>query len=411
MNSADVLIVGCGIQGATMALCAARRGLRPLVLERDRPASGATGNSFGIVHGGLRYLQSLELARWARSRRQQKWLLDAFPALVRPLACTMPLYRRRLRSPSLFEAAFLTDRALGALVGRHRTLPADRVIRNGAFEGAKIVKQGGLVGAAVWHDAAIADARALVDAILSQAGGGADIVRAHLEVESLILEKGRLAGLRATDLHNGRQVVLAAPTVVLCAGAGSRDLAARLDRDEPRLSSAVLGFNLLLDLDAGLSSAIAVSPDPGRGRSYFLRPTPDGLLAGTFYLPCPVAASTEVPAQAVAEFLGELDRCIPDLRPSKATVRKVMAGLLPDADGTGRTLKSDDFFWDHGKTGGPHSLYTVLGTKLTTAEALSNHAANRIWPGRPASSAMSAHDTFRRNGDAGVAREEAAHGG
>jgi len=409
MNSADVLIVGCGMQGATMALCAARRGLRPLILERDRPASGATGNSFGIVHGGLRYLQSLDLVRWAQSRQQQQWLLDAYPALVRPLACTMPLYRGRLRSPSLFKAAFLADRALGALVGRRRTLPGGRVIRGGDFGGAKIVAQRGLLGAAVWHDAAITDARALLDAILSQAGGG-DIVRAPLEVESLILAKGRLAGLHATDRRNGRQVAFAAPTVVLCAGGGSRDLASRLDHAEPRLSCAVLGFNLLLDLDAGLSAAIAVSPDPGRGRSYFLRPTPDGLLAGTFYLPRPDAASTEVPAQAVAEFLGELDCCIPDLRPSKATVRKVMSGLLPDADGTGSTLRSDDFFWDHGKTGGPHGLYTVLSTKLTTAQALSDRAASHIWPGRPVSDAMSARDAFRCTGDAGVAREEAARG-
>jgi glycerol-3-phosphate dehydrogenase len=300
MSSADVLIVGCGMQGATMGLCAARRGLKPLILERDQPASGATGNSFGIVHGGLRYLQSLELARWSRSRQQQQWFLDTFPALVRPLACTMPLYRGRLRSPSLFKAAFLADRALAALIGRHRSLPTDRVIRGGGFEGAEIVVQRGLLGAAVWHDATITGAHALVDAILSQAGGGISIVRAPLEVNGLILERGRLAGLRAADLTNGRQVAFAAPTVVLCAGAASRDLAARLDRDEPRLSSAVLGFNLLLDLDAGLSSAMAVSPDPGRGRSYFLRPTPDGLLAGTYYLPRPNAASTEVPAQAIA---------------------------------------------------------------------------------------------------------------
>jgi glycerol-3-phosphate dehydrogenase len=88
-----------------------------------------------------------------------------------------------------------------------------------------------------------------------------------------------------------------------------------------------------------------------------------------------------------------------------------MSGLLPDTDGTGRALRSDDFFWDHGKTGGPHGLYTVLGTKLTTAQALSDRAASRIWPGRRVSGALSAHDAFRRTGDAGVAREEAAHGG
>jgi glycerol-3-phosphate dehydrogenase len=323
----------------------------------------------------------------------------------------MPLYRGRLRSPALFEAAFLMDRALAALVGRDRALPVGRVIRNVRFDGAEIVPPHGLVGAAVWYDAAITDARALVSAILSQAGGGENIVREGLEVEGIILDKGRLIGARASNRDNGREVTFTAPTVVICAGASCRTLASRLDRDEPRLSSAVLGFNLLLDLDVELSSAVALSPDPGRGRSYFLRRTPDGLLAGTFYLPRPNATTPEVPPQKIAQFLDELDRCIPGLRPSKATIRKVMSGLLPDTDGSGRALRSDDFFWDHGRTGGPKGLYTVLGTKLTTAQALSDYAANRIWPGKLVSAASSAHGGFKHNGAARVAPEEAAHGG
>lgn len=408
MSSADVLIVGCGIQGATMAHCAARRGLKPLILERDQPAAGATGNSFGIIHGGLRYLQSLDLARWARSRRQQTWFLDTFPTLVRPLACTMPLYRARLRSPALFEAAFLMDRALAMMVGQHRILPRGRVVRNGAFDAGEIIPQQGLAGAVVWYDAAVTDARALVDAILFQAGEGSNIVCAGVDVQGAMLDKGRLIGVRARNRDSGRQVEFMAPTVVLCAGAGSRKLASLLDRDQPRLSSAVLGFNLLLDLDVRFSSAIAVSPDPGRGRSYFLRPTPEGLLAGTYYLPHLDGTTLSDPPQQIAEFLSELDRCVPSLGLSKAIVRKVMSGLLPDTDGTGRTLRSDDFFWNHGKTGGPKGLYTLFGTKLTTAYALSNYAASRIWPGRRV---LAAHRVFKHGSTVEVTQKEAARGG
>jgi glycine/D-amino acid oxidase-like deaminating enzyme len=64
MNSADVLVVGCRMQGAGMALCAARLGLRPLVLERNRPTSGPEevsaseaagnpGNRHPQAYGGL----------------------------------------------------------------------------------------------------------------------------------------------------------------------------------------------------------------------------------------------------------------------------------------------------------------------------------------------------------------------
>jgi hypothetical protein len=88
-----------------------------------------------------------------------------------------------------------------------------------------------------------------------------------------------------------------------------------------------------------------------------------------------------------------------------------MSGLLPDTDGTGRRLRSGDVFLDHGRAGGPKGLYTLLGTKLTTAQALSEYAASRIWPGRPVSACSSAHGIFEPNSAAGVAPEEPAHGG
>jgi sarcosine oxidase subunit beta len=45
----DVIIVGAGITGASIAFHLAERGLRPLVIEREHAASGATGKSSGLV--------------------------------------------------------------------------------------------------------------------------------------------------------------------------------------------------------------------------------------------------------------------------------------------------------------------------------------------------------------------------
>jgi glycerol-3-phosphate dehydrogenase len=381
VTSADVIIVGCGVQGATMALCAAQRGLKPLILERARPAAGATGNSMRIVHGGLRYLQSLDIARWRRSWRQQEWLLQNFPDLIRPLRCVMPLYRGRVRSPSLFQAAFAADRTLSKLAGRSSVLPSNRVIRGGAFAGCEIVPADDLVGAAIWYDATFDDAPALVRAILERAGGEADMVRSGVEVRHAIIEGSRLRGVRATDQGTDREVVFNAPAVVLCCGASNHALAARMGRVEPRLSCATLGFNLMFDINVEFSGAIAVSPDPGRGRSYFLRGVKGGLLAGTCYVPLSHrSAACPTPAE-VTEFVRILARCAPGLGIDRANVSAVSAGLLPDRDGTGRRLASRRRFLDFGQSGGPNGLYALLGTKLTTAQALSEYAASRIWPG------------------------------
>src|SRR4029434_1845242 len=110
---------------------------------------------------------------------------------------------------------------------------------------------------------------------------------------------------------------------------------------------------LMFDINVEFSGAIAVSPDPGRGRSYFLRRVEEGLLAGTCYVPLSHrSASCPTPAE-VTEFGRILARCAPGLGIDRANVRAVSVGLLPDRDGTGRRLASRRQFLDFGRSGGP----------------------------------------------------------
>jgi sarcosine oxidase subunit beta len=48
-ETADVIVVGAGVQGASLAFQLARRGARVIVLERETVAAGATGRSSGFV--------------------------------------------------------------------------------------------------------------------------------------------------------------------------------------------------------------------------------------------------------------------------------------------------------------------------------------------------------------------------
>jgi len=49
VETADAIIIGAGVQGASLAFHLAERGMRPLVLERATVAAGATGRSSGVV--------------------------------------------------------------------------------------------------------------------------------------------------------------------------------------------------------------------------------------------------------------------------------------------------------------------------------------------------------------------------
>ncbi|MCA9564346.1 MAG: FAD-dependent oxidoreductase, partial [Myxococcales bacterium] len=52
----DLIVIGGGINGAGIARDAAQRGLSVVLFERSDFGAGATGNSSGMIHGGIRYL-------------------------------------------------------------------------------------------------------------------------------------------------------------------------------------------------------------------------------------------------------------------------------------------------------------------------------------------------------------------
>ena len=62
----DVLVVGGGIYGLTIAYDAAQRGLSVALIERDDFGSGTSFNHLRTIHGGLRYLQTLDIRARAR---------------------------------------------------------------------------------------------------------------------------------------------------------------------------------------------------------------------------------------------------------------------------------------------------------------------------------------------------------
>src|SRR5882757_7910904 len=93
----DVLVVGGGIYGLTIAYDAAQRGLSVALVEGNDFGSGASFNHLRTIHGGLRYLQSLDLSRARESIRERRTIARIAPQAVRPLPFAVPLYRSLTR--------------------------------------------------------------------------------------------------------------------------------------------------------------------------------------------------------------------------------------------------------------------------------------------------------------------------
>src|SRR5690242_8956929 len=127
----DVLVVGGGIQGLTIACDAAQRGLAVALVERDDFGSGSSFNHLRTIHGGLRYLQSLDFSRARESMRERRTVARIAPHTVRPLPFALPLYRSLTRGRLAMRAGFVLDRIVSAGrnagVSESHRLPAGRV--------------------------------------------------------------------------------------------------------------------------------------------------------------------------------------------------------------------------------------------------------------------------------------------
>ena len=387
----DLVVVGGGAYGAFTALEAARRGLRPLLLERADFGGATSRNSLRIVHGGLRYLQSLDLRRFRRSVRERRWMLRTFPDLVRPLRCVMPLDGRGLRRPAVLRAALAANDLLSAR--RNRGLLPDRRIPGGRVLGADATRElvpevprEGLRGGAVWHDAEMVDASRLLMEVLRWATARGAVCLNYTEAEKLLVDGGAVRGVAARDRLAGESVRFRSRRVVNCAGPWAGAVARRFDREVPDLFRPSIAFNLLLEHPLRAEATVAATP-PGRGaRTYFVRPWRGMALAGTFHAPRPPdATGADVRDDEVEAFLDDLRAALPGFDPRAGDVREVLAGLLPASEAGTAELERSPRIHDHGAAGGPAGLFSVRGVKYTTARRVAEETLRKALAaaGRP----------------------------
>ena len=88
--TADVLVVGGGINGVGVARDLAGRGLKVVLAERDDLAGHTSSASTKLIHGGLRYLEYYEFGLVRKSLAERELLLRAAPHIMWPLRFVMP---------------------------------------------------------------------------------------------------------------------------------------------------------------------------------------------------------------------------------------------------------------------------------------------------------------------------------
>jgi glycerol-3-phosphate dehydrogenase len=119
-NIHDLIIIGGGIYGASMAYTSALNGISPVLLEQEDFCKHTSANSQKVIHGGLRYLQTLDIKRVVESIREKQRFYHLFPHQVKPLPCLLPTSGYSMKGNEAFRLAFLMYGTIEKLVCRNK---------------------------------------------------------------------------------------------------------------------------------------------------------------------------------------------------------------------------------------------------------------------------------------------------
>ena len=216
----DILVVGGGVTGAGVALDAATRGLRVALVEMRDYASGTSSRSSKLFHGGLRYLEQLNLSLVREALRERELMLTRLaPHLVRPVPFLYPLRHRGWERPYVGAGLTLYD-----TLGGESSLPRHRhLTRTGARALCPALRRDALVGALQYYDAQVDDARHTLTLVRTAARYGAT-VRNSTRVVGLRRDGGRVVGAELLDVETGRRGEIAAQVVLNCTGVWTDDV-------------------------------------------------------------------------------------------------------------------------------------------------------------------------------------------
>jgi len=373
----DLLVIGGGIHGLSIAYEASSRGLRTALIEAVDFGSGISFNHQKTAHGGLRSLQSLRLDRAREGIRERRALARIAPWFVHPLPFIVGTYRSVAKGRLALRAGFKLDAFLGrdrnAGIERELHLPPAKLLSRGMtqklFPG---IRQQNLTGGAQWYDYQMVENDRLTFAFAAAADAHGAVLVNYVEAIEVVREGGRVAGVSARDRETGRQLTIRASVTVNAAGSRAGDVARMLGVSQavPLLAA----MNLVTSI---APREVALAAPTSAGRMLTLVPWKGRSIVGTAHADALATSETGASSADIDTFVRAANEAFPALELTREHITLVHWGLVPAAVAPGKPpdLLGTPVIRDHAKDGAPGAI-TVVGVKYTTARAVAERAVS-----------------------------------
>ncbi len=376
----DMIVIGGGATGAGIAVDAAARGYKLLLLEQNDFGKGTSSRSTKLVHGGVRYLEQGNLSLVMEALKERGLLLQNAPHLVRNLAFVVPAY-------DWWESPFygVGLKLYNLLAGKYGFGDSRILSREETLEKLPTINPEGLRGGVVYYDGQFDDARLLIDLLQTAAGLGATVLN-YARVTAL---DGHT--VRVRDHIAGSEFEATGKVVINAAGAFTDEVRRMAEPQAEAIIAPSQGVHLVFDRSFLASDHAIMVPHTSDGRVMFAIPWHGHTVVGTTDTPVPAAELEPVALEQEVEFILQTASLYLARKPERSDVLSVFAGIRPlvREGGAGNTAALSR---GHTIRLEPGGMVTICGGKWTTYRRMAEDCVNQaaILGGLPAAPCVTA---------------------
>jgi len=368
----DVAIIGGGASGLGIAVDAANRGFKTLLLEKNDFAKGTSSRSTKLVHGGVRYLQNGDISLVLEALRERGIMRKNAPHLVRDLSFVIPSY-------DWWSSPFygIGLKVYDMMAGKLGLGPSTILSREETLEYLPNVNQEGLRGGVIYHDGQFDDARMAISLALTADQESAVLLN-YMEVINVEKENEILTGIRVKDRISGSEGSIKAKVIINATGVFSDDI---IQMDQPKAKRKIRpsqGVHLVIDSSFLLGNHAIMVPHTTDGRVLFAVPWNGQVVLGTTDTPIDETLEEPIALEKEIDFILENASAYMTKKPNRNDVKSVFAGLRPLAANNDKKESTKEVSRHHKIIVSTSGLISVLGGKWTTYRKIAEDAVNTV---------------------------------
>ncbi len=223
----DLIVIGGGITGATVAYEAASRGLSVALIEKSDFGSATSAATSKMIHGGLRYLSTFQFSLVRESLRERRVLTNIAPNFVHPVPFLFSNYKSdkvstlKMKIAMLLYELFSFDK--NWMKDKSKKMPRFKIISTEKIkELVPNANKKELVGAQLYYDCASHSPERLTLAFIKSAINYGASVANYTQMEGFIMEESvkfnTIKGIKVIDTIKNKKINVYGKLVINCAG-------------------------------------------------------------------------------------------------------------------------------------------------------------------------------------------------